>query len=176
MRRSTNLLIISATFLLVSLASCKSRKAIELKESIVQKERVAFNILVDKKGLASQKLECLIKDDYKGALAFLDQEEQAFNKLIKEIETLPAEGIKQGNELKTAAVNYYTALKELQIFDRQEIAQREASSQSKGEELQVALNKILQLNIQKEGMYKKLYEKEQAFSKALEKFSAVNSI
>lgn len=176
MRRSTNLLIISATFLLVSLVSCKSRKAIELKESIVQKERVAFNILVDKKGLASQKLESLVKDDYKGALAFLDQEEQAFNELIKEIETLPAEGIKQGNELKTAAVNYYTALKELQIFDRQEIAQREASSQIKGEELWAAQHKILQLSVQKQGMYKKLYEKEQAFYKALEKFSAVNNL
>lgn len=176
MRQNSKLLIFSAAFLLISLVSCKPRKAIEFKEAIVQKERTAFNILLDKNSTQEQKLVCLTKNDYKGALALVDQQEKEFNSLIKEIETLPADDIKQGNELKTAAVDYYVALKELHIYDRVEIAHLEASFSLKDEELRAAQNKILELSRQKQNMYKKVYEKERTFHQALEKFNSVNSI
>lgn len=176
MRHSAKLIIFSTAILLISLTACKPRKAIEFKETIVQKERVAFNILVDKNGSESQKLNCLIKEDYKGALASVDKQEQEFNKLINDIETLPADGIKQGEELKAAAVSYYVALKDLHVFDRAEIAQREVSHNTKGEALQAALDKILELGIRKQDMYKKVYEKESALSQAMEKFNTANNI
>jgi hypothetical protein len=176
MRRNLKPVILFAAFLLITLVSCKPRKAIELKTAIVQKDRIAFNIILDKNGPGERKLASLVKDDYKSALASVDEQEKEFDKLIGEIAALPADGIKQGNELKTAALNYYGALKELHIFDRQEIAQQEASSHFEGEALREAQHKILELSRQKQGMYKKLYEKERTFYQALEKFSAVNGI
>jgi hypothetical protein len=176
MRRIMQPVIFSAALLLITLVSCKPQKAIELKAAIVQKERIAFNILLDKNGPGEQKLASLVKDDYKGALAFVDQEEKEFDKLIAEIAALPADGIQQGNELKTAALDYYGALKDLQIYDRQEIVQREASSRTEGEALRAAQDSILQLSRRKQDMFKKVYEKESAFHQALEKFSSVNGI
>lgn len=169
-------MILAVSLLLITLASCKSKRAIEFREAIVQKERVAFNILVGKSGPDEQKLECLVKEDYKGALAFLNKEEKEFDKLINDIETLPADGIQQGKELKRAAVNYYVALKELQIFDRAEITHREAAQHSEGDELWAAQKKIIALNLQKQDMYKKVYEKEKALHEALIKFNEVNSL
>ncbi|MBC9930182.1 hypothetical protein [Chitinophaga qingshengii] len=57
--------------LLIGLGACKPRKAIALKEAITQKERVAFNIIVGNDGAGEQKLHCLLKKDYPGALAAL---------------------------------------------------------------------------------------------------------
>lgn len=170
------LIVFSTVFLLISFTSCKSREAIEFREAIVQKERVASNMLLGKNGLESRKLDHLIKNDYKGALALVDKQEEGFNKLIKEIETLPADGIKQGNELKTAAADYYIALKELHLFDRVEITHREASLHMEGETLQAAQNKSLQLTLQKLDMYKKVYEKDSVFYHSLEKFNSANGI
>lgn len=168
--------MLAAAFLLVSMASCKPRKAIALKENIVRKERMVFNMLVGKNGLEEQKLNFLVKNDFQGALAQVDKQEKEFDQLIREIETLPAEGIRQGHELKTAAVAYYTALKELHVFDREEISQREAIQQAGGEALRAAQDKYLELNLQKQDRYKKVYEKERAFYQALEQFNAVNDI
>jgi hypothetical protein len=168
--------IFSAALLLLTLVSCKPRKAIELKEAVVQKERIAFNILLDKNGPGEQKLVSLTKDDYKGALAFVDQEEKAFDQLIAEITALPADGIQQGNELKAAAADYYDALKDLHVFDRQEITQRETSAHAEGEALRAAQDSILALSRQKQDLFKKVYEKERDFHQALEKFSSVNGI
>jgi hypothetical protein len=106
----------------------------------------------------------------------VDIQEKEFNKIISDIETLPADGIKQGNELKTAAVNYYVALKELHVFDRAEIVQREITHTTKGDALQTAHNKIRELGIHKQDMYRNVYEKERALSHALEKFNTVNNI
>jgi hypothetical protein len=176
MRQNPKLIILSAVFLLVSFVSCKPRKAIELREAIVQKERTAYDILLAKNGPETQKLDCLVKDDYKGALAFVDKEEQAFNKLIKEIEALPADGIEHGNELKTAALSYYAALKELHVYDRREIEHQEITLRSTGEELRAAQHKILELSRQKQTMYKKVYEEERKFHEAMENFNSVNRI
>lgn len=168
--------IFSAAFLLITLVSCKPRKAIALKESIAKQERVAFNILLGKNGPESQKLSCLVKEDFKGALAAVDKQEKAFDQLIRELETLPAEGIKQGNELKTAAVNYYTAVREMQLFDRVVITQQEVSAGMKGEELYAAQDKILELSRRKQDMSQKVHEKENELHLAMEKFNSVNGL
>lgn len=170
------LIIFSTVFLLIGLASCKPRKAIAFKDAIVQKEQVAFNIVAGENGAGDQKLQHLVKEDYKGALTWVDREEEEFNKLVKDIEALPAEGIKQGNELKAAAVDYYVALKELQIFDRVEITHREASLHMKGEALDTANHRTLQLSLQKQDLYKKVYEKESVLSQVMEKFNSANGI
>lgn len=176
MRRNMNPVIFSAVFLLITLVSCKPQKAIELKTAIDQKERTVFNILAGKNGSEEKKLTFLVKDDYKNALAAVDQQEKEFNQLIREITDLPTTGIKQGDELKAAAVNYYDALKELHLFDRQEIVQREISFNSEGEALQAAQKKIIELSRQKQAMFKKVYETESAFHEAMEKFNAANGI
>lgn len=176
MRRNMNPVIFSAVLLLITLGSCKPQKAIELKAAIDQKERTVFNILAGKNGSEEKKLAFLIKDDYKSALAAVDQQEKEFDQLIKEIHALPTEGTKQGDELKAAAANYYNALKELHLFDRQEIVQREASLNSEGEALRAAQHKILELGRQKQVMFQKVYERESAFHQAMEKFNSVNGI
>lgn len=67
--------------LLISFTSCKSWRTIEFKEAIIQKERVAFNIVLGKNGSEAHKLECLIKNDYKGALASVDKQVSLINSL-----------------------------------------------------------------------------------------------
>jgi hypothetical protein len=164
-------------FLLISLAACKPRKAIQLREAIVQKERTALSILVGKGGAEEQKLQCLIKGDYAGALAALDREEKDFDRLIDSIRLLPAAGIKQGDPLKAAAVGYYTALKTLQVFDRQEVTQQEIAHRLKGDdEAMKAHEKIYELSLQKQELYKKVYEKDSTFQRAKEQFNAEHGI
>lgn len=176
MKPITKLIVFPFICLLIGLGACKPRKAIALKEAITQKERFAFNILVGDSSAEVQKLHCLIKSDYPGALAALDREEKDFNKLIDEIKSLPATDIKQGEELKTAAVDYYTELKTLQLFDRNEIKQRQLSVPLKGEELDAAQKKILELSIQKQGMYKKVYQRDSVLQQALKIFSTTHGI
>jgi hypothetical protein len=167
-------IIFSLAFLLISLTSCKSPKASDFREAIIQKERVAFVIVLGKHGSETQKLERLIKNDYKGALTLVDKQAREFDKLIKDIEALPAKDIKQGNALKNAAINYYTALKELHYFDRKEIAQSEAILQLKNEELRAAQHNLVELARQKKALYEKLYKQEGVFHDALQKFNSVN--
>lgn len=165
-----------AIFLLISLAGCKPQKAIRLKEAIDQKEKTAFNIVVGKGGAEEQKLQCLVKGDYQGALAALDREEEDFDRLIDSIRVLPAADIKQGEPLKAAAVDYYTALKTLQLFDRHEVAQQEAARRMKGDSAMDAYKKIYELNVQKQGMYKTVYEKDSALQEAKKRFNAEHGI
>lgn len=165
-----------AIFLLIGLAGCKPKKAIQLREAIDQKEKTAFNIVVGKGGAEEQKLQCLIKGDFQGALAALDREEKDFDRLIDSIRVLPAAGIKQGEPLKAAAVEYYTALKTLQLFDRNEVAQQEAARRMKGDSTMNAYKKIYELNVQKQGMYKNVYEKDSVFHEAKKRFNAEHGI
>lgn len=162
--------------LLLSLASCKPRKAMEFKERIVQKERVAFNILVGKNGSEGKKLDLLIKGDYKGAQAAIDQQEKEFNELLKSIETLQADDIKLGTELKAAAVQYYTALKQLQLSDRESIIHEEALHHLKGDSLETSQNKLLELSRQKQDLYKIVYERETSLYETIRKFDSANGI
>lgn len=176
MKRTTIWMYFYVSCILISLVSCQSRKAATLNETIQQQERVAHKILLDKNGPESKKLNCLVNEDFQCALAQLDQEEQAFNGLIKSIDSLSVDGIKQGSELKKAAIDYYAALKELYTFDRTQIAHQDTLSGLKGEALQAGQHKILQLNQQKKQLFEKVYEKESIFHKEQERFNAANNM
>ena len=176
MKRTTIWMCFYTSFLLISLVSCKPRKAITLNETIKQQERVAYKILLDKDGPESKKLNCLVKEDYKGALAQLDHEEQAFNGLIRDIETISVYNIKQGSELRKAAIDYYTALKELHTFDRIQIAHQDSLSGLQGEALDAGQHKILELNQQKQQLFESVYEKERVFQKEQQLFNMANDI
>ncbi|NLR63487.1 hypothetical protein HGH92_04130 [Chitinophaga varians] len=162
--------------LLTGLTACQPKKAIRLRAAILQKERTAFNILVGKGGAEEQKLQCLIKSDYQGALAALDREEKDFDRLIDSIKLLPATDIKQGEPLKAAAIDYYTALKTLQLFDRQEVSQQEIAHRLKGDEAMAAHEKIYELSLQKQELYKKVYVKDSVFERTKEQFNAAHGI
>jgi hypothetical protein len=176
MNRTAKLIVIPSAFLLLSLVSCKPRKAIEFKETIVQKERIATEILIGKNGSETKKLECLVKEDYKGALAAINQQEKEFNEIIKAIEALPAGDIKQGNELKTASVNYYIALKELHMFDRLDVENRQDLYKLKGKELDAAQDKTLELSYKKQDMFDKVFKADSVLRQTLDKFTAANNI
>lgn len=173
---SMKLKILSFAFLLISITSCQSRKASDFRETIDQQERVAFNIVVGKDGPEEKKLQYLIKDDYKGALAAVDQQAAAFDKLIEDIKALPADGIEQGGELKNAAINYYTALKALHFYDKKEIVQREAIVKLKGEALQPAQRELIELAVQKKALYQNVYKQERMLHEASKKFNTANRI
>lgn len=174
MRHSYKLIILS--FFLIGLASCKPRKAMEFKEAIMQKERVAFNILVGKNGSESKKLDFLIQGKYDEALATVNKQEKEFNDLIKDIEVMPTEGFKQGNELKAAAIHYYAAVKELQVFDSKSIINQKATRIAKGKTLDSLLKGSLEISLQKQEIYKKVHEGEEALYNALNKFNSANGI
>jgi len=176
MKRTTIWMSFCAACFLISLVSCEPRKAMALKETIAQKERVAYKILLDKNGPESKKLDLLVKEDYPGALALLNEEEQAFNGLISSLDSLSVDDIKQGSELKKAAIDYYAALKELYTYDRVQIAHQDSLSGLKGEALYAGQNKILELNKQKQLLFDKVFEKESALHKEQESFNTANNI
>lgn len=162
--------------LLISITSCKSRDAVDLRDTILQKERVAFNLVLGKNGLGAQKLACIIKGDYKGALALVDQQASEFDKLIKDIEVLPADEIREGKLLKHAAAGYYAALKTLHYFDRKEIEQVESVHQLKGSALETAQQKNIELARSKKALYEKVYQQESILSEAFKKFNSANGL
>ncbi len=168
--------VVIAVALLLAMTACKPKKAIEFKQTIAQQERHALDILISKGGIDEQKMNCLIKHDFKGALLAVDKEEQAFNKIINDITSLSADGIRQGEALKKAAADYYTALKDLHIYDRQEIEQQAASQDPDEEKAKKALDKYIQLGMDKQNMYGAVYKKEASFQKALEEFERANGI
>lgn len=163
-------------FLLTSLCSCKPRKAIEFKAVIDQKEHAALNILVTEGGPGEEKLNCLIKNDFKGAYRAIDKEEQAFNQIIKEITALSTDGISQGAELKTAALNFYTSLRDLQLFDRQEIAAQEASHDTNPEKIKNAQDQQIKLSEEKLKMNGEVREKNDLLHKAGEEFNKAHDL
>ncbi|KAA2243813.1 hypothetical protein F0L74_15170 [Chitinophaga agrisoli] len=165
-----------AVTLLLAITACKPQKAIDFKQTIDQQERRALDILVSKGGLDEQKLKCLIKHDFKGALLAVDKEELAFNKIINDITSLPVEGTQQGDALKKAAADYYTALKDLHLYDRQEIEQQALTRDHDEETAKKALDKLIQLGMDKQKMYGSVYKKEAAFQQAMEAFEKANGI
>ncbi|MET3879575.1 hypothetical protein [Chitinophaga sp. OAE865] len=163
-------------FLLTGFTSCKPEKAIELRAVIVKQERAAFNILVGKSGAEEEKLNCLINKDFKGAQAAVDKIEKGLNNIVKTIEALPAEGVKEGDELKKAAVDYYTALRDLKTMERKEIVQREAAYDKDKEKASIALNRLLELNKEQLTMSGMVSEKGAVLHNTLQQFNEINNL
>jgi len=162
--------------LLTGISSCKPQRAIDFKEAIVQKEQMASKMLVSQEGSEAKKLDLLIEKDFKGALAVIDQQEREFDTLITTIEALPVDGIKRGHELKMAAMEYYVALKALQLFDREQIKNREASQRTESDALRAVQDKDLELSLRKQELYKTVFEKDSVFYQAQKKFDEANGI
>jgi len=172
-RRNTFL----ALFLLV-LISCKSRKATQLNTALEQKGRTVFNIMVGKNGPSERKLKCLIDGDFKCALQAIAEEEKAFDTVISEINALQTTDIKHGNELKTASVNYYEAVKSLALFDRADIALQQIS-RDKTNTAQVrdaAIHKQLQLSRDKMEIHKTINKKELVLAEVQKQFDELNHL
>jgi len=163
-------------FLLTVLTSCKSKKAVEFRDVIAKQERVAFNILVGEGGAEEEKLHCLIKKDFKGALVAVDKIEQGFNNIIKTIEALPTEGVKQGDELKKSAIDYYSGLRDMKNREREEIAQQEAGYDKDSEKASRAHEQLLELNKEQLVMSGKVREKDEKLHHTLQQFEEVNNL
>jgi hypothetical protein len=172
MKRIFSLLVV----IIAALASCKPRKAIEFRAAIQQKERAATAIIVGKGGPDDRKDSLLIIEDFKGALQATDEEEQALNNIIQEIKMLSTEGVKEGAQLKTAAINYYAALKALEAYDRKEIAQQEISIGDDKEKASAAQDSLMKLAVDKRKLYDEVYKKEAVLLKALQEFEKANGI
>ncbi|GAA3757212.1 hypothetical protein [Flavobacterium ginsengiterrae] len=163
-------------FLFITLSSCKSSKAVDFKESLAKSERRAFDIILGKNGSGEKKLNYLVNDDYKGALAAVDQQAIEFDKLIDDINKLSTNDVTEGEPLKIATLEYYKALKALHVFDRKEIEQQALLSELKNNELNIAQNNLIALAHQKKLLYTAVYKKEALLHTAAENFNAANGI
>lgn len=161
-------------FLFITMSSCESSNAADFKKSLNKLERRAFEIILGKKGSGEKKLNCLAKDNYKGALAAVDQQSKEFDMLIGDIKKLSTHGIPKGESLKTASLEYYKSLKELHIFDRKEIEQQALLQTLKNNELKDAQNNLIALARQKKMLYNAVYEKEALLHNATENFETAN--
>ncbi|MBS0032118.1 hypothetical protein ACTJJ0_03075 [Chitinophaga sp. 22321] len=168
--------ILIAVLLLTGLASCKPRKAIEFKKVIEQQERNAIKILISEGSLEEEKLNCLVKLDFKGAAIAVDKQEKAFDSILKDITTLPADGIKEGDALKTAASNYYSALKVLHLIDRKEIEQRVASYDKDPDIVRLAQDSLLQLTRESLDLNRKAQEEGAVLHEAMNRFDMANGL
>lgn len=166
--------IFITAFLFITMSSCVSPKASDFKESLAKSERQAFDIILGKEGFGEKKLNYLINNDYKGAIAAVEQQAKEFDKIINDINTLSTDGISEGKPLKKASVAYYQALKELHGFDRKEIEQQALLQTLKNNELNTATDDLMTLAKHKKSLYTAVYEKEALLHKATEKFNAAN--
>ncbi|WP_412467612.1 hypothetical protein [Pedobacter sp. KLB.chiD] len=166
------------TLLIFCLIACQSKKAVQLNTVLANSERTVFNIMVGKNGPNERKLKCIIDCDFKCALQAIDDKEQAFNKVINEINALEIKDVEYGNDLKKAAISYYDALKQLEMSDRREIALQQLS-QDKNSTIQVrdrvTTNQRELLN-QKLEMRKLINQKENKLSEVKRRFNSVNHL
>lgn len=164
--------------LILIVSSCQSKKAVHLKTVLEQKERVVFNIMLGKNGPNEQKLKCLVDGDFKCAQRAITEEEQAFDKIIYEINALETEDIKYGKELKLATSSYYKAVKESEIFDRLVIAQQQIGQNKTNTEKirDAAIHQQGQLSRDKLEMRKIISKKEQVLAEVQKQFNLLNHL
>lgn len=168
--------VLITAIVLTAFASCKSKKAIEFNEALAQKEREITHIVLGENSLEQQKLEYILKKDYNGALRAIDKQEQAFDALIGKIDSLPVAGIEHADTLKKAVINYYTAVKELQIFDRREITERIAAQSPNKDSVDNAYKRLLQISVEKRKMYDKVYKEDEALGLAKDAFTKAHGL
>jgi len=163
-------------FFILIINSCQSPKANAFRSTVVEKERIAFNIITSKNGTESQKLEYLVADDYKNALKAVDQQKKEFDQIILSLDSLETKDIKDASLLKNAAVNYYTALRDLHYFDRKEILQRELIYNNHSNYKKSQQDELLNLYKQKKAYFNRVYKEESLLSNALQKFDISNGL
>ncbi|MBB6498812.1 hypothetical protein [Pedobacter cryoconitis] len=176
--RNLNLVpkLILFVLLLTGLVSCKSKNAIDFKREIVRKEKSTMDELLRKGGPQEEKLKYLMQKDFRNAMLTADKQEQVFNTVIKQITTLPADGIKQGKEVKAAATAYYTSMKDLYGFDRKEISQMEITYSKDTEKVKIAQDSLLSLNKEKLNLFENIRKKNEVLQHNLELFDKANNL
>lgn len=134
-------------------------------------------MLIGEKGFESVKLDDLIAHDYTKALYIIDKEEAEFNTIIKDIEKANTEGIQKGKEVQQAAVNYYSVMKDLFMFSRQEIEQEKLMRYSKSEkEIRSAQEKMLELGREKQKLYQKVFKADEKLFTIRRQFESENQL
>lgn len=168
--------ILACALILLSFFSCESPKSEDLKQAVMDKERIAFKILLDKNGSETKKQECLVKNDYQCALAAVDTQKIEFDDIVKDLEGVSVTGVKEGELLRNAAVNYYKALQELHLFDRKEIELQSLISRVPKGNVKEGRDELIVLASQKKILYRKVYEQEHLLGEALKKFHNTNGL
>ncbi|RLJ79629.1 hypothetical protein [Pedobacter alluvionis] len=163
--------------LILSLISCQSKKAAHLNTVLKHADRAVFNMMVGKNGLNEKKLKCVIDGDFKCALQVVNEEERAFNQIINKINAAETNDIKYGNALKSAAISYYEAVKQLEVFDRHEIVVQQQSQKANTEQLRDSvIAKQGQLLKHKLEMRTVINKKEKQFAEIQKQFNSVNNL
>ncbi|GAA4778715.1 hypothetical protein GCM10023231_01580 [Olivibacter ginsenosidimutans] len=162
---------IVAIAILIFFASCKSQQAIDLKDAISANDEQLKNIMISEGGAEEEKLNCLINKDFEGALAAIDKQERQFDSLIKKTSSLPVEGVKWGDSLQVAAINYYQALKTLHMADRAEIAQQVIAYSDDTAKVRMAQDKILELSKEKQQLFQEVFDKDNKMHTILVRFN-----
>ncbi|NIF04512.1 hypothetical protein F3J23_03580 [Chryseobacterium sp. Tr-659] len=168
--------IIFSIVLLAGLTACTSKEATDFKKKVTDKEQMVFKALIDDHGYETEKSKSLIKRDFDGALTSIDKEEKLFDSVIKDLSALPVDQIKEGALVKTAAIGYYTTLKDLFLLDRESIQQQKITFTKDAQKVDKANDSILQITKKKVELHKIADTKSQNLQKALAAFDQANNI
>ena len=161
----------------IFLCGCTNKNAIQLKEIMDEKEVQATSILIGEKGMESAKLNYLIQHDYDSALLIIDQQETAFNVILKDLKNANVDGIKKGKEIQQAEIDYYMALKNLYLFSKKEVEQQKKIEQGKNEQkFRIAIDKRYKLALDKQRLYQVVYEADDKRNRIKKQFEVENSL
>lgn len=167
----------SAVLILAVFYSCTNKKATDLKELLEKKESQVTAMVIGEKGLESVKLNHLIAYDYPKALDIISKEETEFNQVIKDIKNADTEGVKKGKEVQQAAADYYTLLKELFVFSREEIEQEKIMRYRKDDkQIRAAQDRRLELGREKQQLYQEVFKADEKLFNTQIEFEAENNI
>lgn len=161
---------------LLAFASCKSQRAIDLRDAISGNAKSLKDIILSEGSAEEEKLNCLINKDFKGALLAVDKQEAQFDSLIRKTSAFSTEGVEVGDSLKIAAIDYYQALKTLHMADREEIAQQVITHGTDTAKIRVAQDKTLELLKQKGELFQEVYDKDEKMHKVLGHFNKENGL
>ncbi|AZA84732.1 hypothetical protein C1637_18270 [Chryseobacterium lactis] len=168
--------LIFSLVLLVGLVSCTSKKARDFRKEITDKEQIVFKALVDTTGYETEKSQNLIKRNFDEALSSINKEEKFFDSVIKDLSAIPTDNIKDAAPVKTAAINYYKALKDLFILDRLSIEQQKITFTNDIKKVDKASDSILQITRKKLELHTVANARSQDLQKALEIFDKTNHL
>lgn len=161
----------------IFLCGCTNKNAIQLKEIMDEKEVQATSILIGEKGMESAKLNYLIQHDYDSALLIIDQQETAFNVILKDLKNVNVDGIKNGKEIQQAEIDYYMALKNLYLFSKKEIQHQKKIEQEKNEQkFRIAIDERYKLALDKQRLYQVVYEADDKRNRIKKQFEVENSL
>lgn len=108
-----------ALLIIITAASCRSRKANDFNNFLDSAERKAYRILVAD-SIEIRRLDALVDKRPQIALSLAKEQAAGLNKLIDTIGQFNIDGIKDAAPLKKNAIDYYKALLRLKDMDMQE--------------------------------------------------------